>query len=437
MLIISKKKSVKKGEKMPDNLALRMRPRTISEVIGQKHLVGEGKIIRRMVEANMLSSMILYGPPGIGKTSIASAIAGTTKFAFRTFNATVDSKKRLQEIAEEAKFSGGLVLLLDEIHRLDKAKQDFLLPLLENGNIIMIGATTENPFFSVTPAIRSRVQIFELEPLSNEDIKEAILGVLEDKERGFDFDVQLDEDALDFIATATNGDLRSAYNSLDLAVMSTPASEYGLRHITLDTVENSLQRSYITMDKDGDGHYDVLSALQKSIRGSDVNASLHYAARLVEAGDLPSLARRLTVIAYEDIGLANPDAQVHTVTALEAAQKVGFPEARILIANVVVDLALSPKSNSAYMAMDAALADLRKSGNLPIPRHLRDGHYAGSKELGNAQDYKYPHAYPEKWVKQQYLPDKLRGVNYFQPNETGKYERALGANKERIDKLSR
>ncbi len=436
MLIIMKRKA-QRGDKMPDNLALRMRPRTISEVIGQKHLVGEGKIIRRMVEANMLSSMILYGLPGIGKTSIASAIAGTTKFAFRTFNATVDSKKRLQEIAEEAKFSGGLVLLLDEIHRLDKAKQDFLLPLLENGKIIMIGATTENPFFSVTPAIRSRVQIFELEPLSNTDIKVAIQGVLEDRERGFDFDVQLDDDALDFIATATNGDLRSAYNSLDLAVMSTQPSEGGGRHITLDTVENSLQRSYITMDKDGDGHCDVLSALQKSIRGSDVNASLHYAARLVEAGDLPSLARRLTVIAYEDIGLANPDAQVHTVTALEAAQKVGFPEARILIANVVIDLALSPKSNSAYVAMDAALADLRKSGNLPIPRHLRDGHYAGSKELGNAQDYKYPHAYPEKWVKQQYLPDKLRGVDYFQPNETGKYERALGANKERIDKLSK
>lgn len=421
---------------MQNNLALRMRPKTIDQVIGQSHLVGEGKIIRRMVEANMLSSMILYGPPGIGKTSIASAIAGTTKFAFRTFNATTDTKKRLQEIAEEAKFSGGLVLLLDEIHRLDKSKQDFLLPLLENGNIIMIGATTENPFFSVTPAIRSRVQIFELEPLSNEDIKKAIEIAISDKERGFDFEVILDADALDFIATATNGDLRSAYNSLDLAVMSTPANDNGTRHISLDTVENSLQRSYITMDKDGDGHYDVLSALQKSIRGSDVNASLHYAARLVEAGDLPSLARRLTVIAYEDIGLANPDAQIHTVTALEAAKSIGFPEARILIANVIVDLALSPKSNSAYVAMDKAIADLHKSGTLPIPRHLRDGHYSGSKELGNAQDYKYPHAYPEKWVKQQYLPDKLVGKNYFDPNDTGKYERTLGANKERIDRLS-
>ena len=422
---------------MPHNLALRMRPKTIDQVIGQQHLVGEGKIIRRMVEANMLSSMILYGPPGIGKTSIASAIAGTTKFAFRTFNATTDSKKRLQEIAEEAKFSGGLVLLLDEIHRLDKTKQDFLLPLLENGNIIMIGATTENPFFSVTPAIRSRVQIFELEPLSNKDIKKALQVALTDKERGFDFEVQLDDGALDFIATATNGDLRSAFNSLDLAVMSTQPDKTGSRHISLDTIENSLQRSYITMDKDGDAHYDVLSALQKSIRGSDVNASLHYAARLVEAGDLPSLARRLTVIAYEDIGLANPDAQIHTVTALDAAQRIGFPEARILIANVVIDLALSPKSNSAYVAMDKAIADLHKSGTLPIPRHLRDGHYKGSKELGNAQNYLYPHNYPEKWVKQQYLPDKLVGTNYFEPNETGKYERALGANKDRIDKLSR
>ena len=420
---------------MPENLAIRMRPKNIDQVIGQKHLVGEGKIIRRMVEANRLSSMILYGPPGIGKTSIASAIAGTTKFAFRTFNATVDSKKRLQEIAEEAKFSGGLVLLLDEIHRLDKTKQDFLLPLLENGLIIMIGATTENPFFSVTPAIRSRVQIFELEPLTNDDIKQAIQTALADTERGFAFPVQLDDDALDFIATSTNGDLRSAFNSLDLAVLSTSADNSGVRHITLDIMENSLQKSYITMDKDGDGHYDVLSALQKSIRGSDVNASLHYAARLIEAGDLPSLARRLTVIAYEDIGLANPDAQIHTVTALEAAQKIGFPEARILIANIVIDLALSPKSNSAYVAIDNALSDLRQNGNLAIPRHLRDGHYAGSKELGNAKDYKYPHNYPGNWVQQNYLPEKIKNADYFTPNENGKYERALGMTKNKIDQL--
>ena len=420
---------------MQENLAIRMRPKNIDQVIGQKHLVGEGKIIRRMVEANRLSSMILYGPPGIGKTSIASAIAGTTKFAFRTFNATVDSKKRLQEIAEEAKFSGGLVLLLDEIHRLDKTKQDFLLPLLENGLIIMIGATTENPFFSVTPAIRSRVQIFELEPLTNDDIKQAIQTALADTERGFDFPVQLDDDALDFIATSTNGDLRSAFNSLDLAVLSTSADNSGVRHITLDIMENSLQKSYITMDKDGDGHYDVLSALQKSIRGSDVNASLHYAARLIEAGDLPSLARRLTVIAYEDIGLANPDAQIHTVTALEAAQKIGFPEARILIANIVIDLALSPKSNSAYVAIDKALSDLRQNGNLAIPRHLRDGHYAGSKELGNAKDYKYPHNYPGNWVQQNYLPEKIKNADYFTPNENGKYERALGMTKNKIDQL--
>ena len=415
---------------MVENLALRMRPKNIDQIIGQEHLVGPGKIIRRMVEAERLTSMILYGPPGIGKTSIASAIAGTTKYAFRTFNATVDTKKRLQEIAEEAKFSGGLVLMLDEIHRLDKTKQDFLLPLLENGHIIMIGATTENPFFSVTPAIRSRVQIFELEPLTTDQIKEAVTIALTDKERGLDMDVSMDAEALDFLASSTNGDLRSALGSLELAALSTPSHS-----ITLNDMENSLQKSYITMDKNGDGHYDVLSALQKSIRGSDVSASLHYAARLIEAGDLPSLARRLTVIAYEDIGLANPDAQIHTVTALQAAERVGFPEARILIANVVIDLALSPKSNSAIMAIDAAISDLRKSGNLPIPRHLRDGHYAGSQELGNAKGYLYPHDYPEKWVKQDYLPEKMKHANYFQPNSTGKYERALGMNKERIDHL--
>lgn len=420
---------------MTENLALKLRPSTIDEVIGQKHLVGEGKIIRRMVEANRLASMILYGPPGIGKTSIASAIAGTTKMAFRTFNATTDTKKKLQEIAEEAKFSGGLVLLLDEIHRLDKSKQDFLLPLLENGLVIMIGATTENPFFSVTPAVRSRLQIFELEPLSYQDMQVAIERVIEKAPELYSEQIVISEEAQQFLIQTSNGDLRSLYNAIDLAILSTKVDENNHKTITLDIIQNCIQKSQLAMDKSGDHHYDVLSALQKSIRGSDVNASLHYAARLIAAGDLPSLARRLTVIAYEDIGLANPDAQVHTVTALEAAQRIGFPEARILIANIVIDLALSPKSNSAYLAIDKALEDLEKNGNLPIPRHLRDGHYSGSKDLGNAQNYKYPHHYPGNWVQQDYLPEKIKHANYFSPNENGKYERALGLTKDKIDHL--
>lgn len=421
---------------MTDHLALKLRPKTIDDVIGQKHLVGEGKIIRRMVEANRLASMILYGPPGIGKTSIASAIAGTTQMAFRTFNATTDSKKRLQEIAEEAKFSGGLVLLLDEIHRLDKTKQDFLLPLLENGLLTMIGATTENPFFSVTPAIRSRVQIFELEPLDYQDMVTAINQLLIKAPNLYQEELLLTSDAKEFLIQTSNGDLRSLYNAIDLAILSTPTYE-GHKTITLDIIQNCIQKTQFSMDKSGDAHYDILSALQKSIRGSDVNASLHYAARLIAAGDLPSLARRLTVIAYEDIGLANPDAQIHTVTALEAAQKLGFPEARIPIANIVIELALSPKSNSAYLAIDKALEDLNKNGPLPIPRHLRDGHYSGSKQLGNSLNYKYPHDYPEKWVKQQYLPNKIKYQNYFEANHTGKYERALALTKDKIDQLSK
>ncbi|MBJ7677841.1 replication-associated recombination protein A [Weissella confusa] len=418
---------------MQQPLAFRMRPRTIDEIVGQRHLVGEGKIINRMVTAKMLSSMILYGPPGTGKTSIASAIAGSTKYAFRILNAATDSKKDLQIVAEEAKMSGTVVLLLDEIHRLDKTKQDFLLPHLESGRIVLIGATTENPYLSILPAIRSRTQIFEVKPLSEDDMKTAIQRALTDKERGLgNFDAVLDDEAERQLVYATNGDLRSALNGLELAVKSTAPSEDGKVHITLPIVEETVQRKALTADKDGDGHYDVISALQKSIRGSDTDAALHYLARLIEAGDLPIIARRLRVIAYEDIGLANPAVAARAVTAIEAAEKLGFPEARIPLANATIELALSPKSNSAYTAIDAALADVRKGGTGDVPDHLRDAHYKGAEKLGHGVEYVYPHGHPGDWVPQRYLPDKLNGANYFVPAGNSKVEQAY---KEQYQKL--
>ncbi|MFR4253667.1 MAG: replication-associated recombination protein A [Weissella confusa] len=418
---------------MQQPLAFRMRPRTIDEIVGQRHLVGEGKIINRMVTAKMLSSMILYGPPGTGKTSIASAIAGSTKYAFRILNAATDSKKDLQIVAEEAKMSGTVVLLLDEIHRLDKTKQDFLLPHLESGRIVLIGATTENPYLSILPAIRSRTQIFEVKPLSEDDMKTAIQRALTDKELGLgNFDAVLDDEAERQLVYATNGDLRSALNGLELAVKSTAPSEDGKVHITLPIVEETVQRKALTADKDGDGHYDVISALQKSIRGSDTDAALHYLARLIEAGDLPIIARRLRVIAYEDIGLANPAVAARAVTAIEAAEKLGFPEARIPLANATIELALSPKSNSAYTAIDAALADVRKGGTGDVPDHLRDAHYKGAEKLGHGVEYVYPHGHPGDWVPQQYLPDKLNGANYFVPAGNSKVEQAY---KEQYQKL--
>lgn len=304
-------------------LAYRMRPRNLNEVVGQQHLVGPGKIINRMVKAKMLSSMILYGPPGTGKTSIASAIAGSTKYAFRMLNAATDSKKDLQIVAEEAKMSGTVILLLDEIHRLDKTKQDFLLPHLENGHIILIGATTENPYLSINPAIRSRTQIFPVYPLTEKDISLAIDRALADQERGLGkIPLELADNARQQLIRAVNGDLRSALNGLELAAKSTDPSQDGKIHLTLPIIEECVQKKALAADKDGDAHYDVISAFQKSIRGSDVDAALHYLARLIAAGDLPSIARRLTVIAYEDIGLANPPAVQRAITAIQAAEKL-------------------------------------------------------------------------------------------------------------------
>lgn len=412
---------------MQQPLAYRMRPTKIEDIVGQQDLVGPGKIISRMVKAKMLSSMILYGPPGTGKTSIASAIAGSTKYAFRVLNAATDTKKDLQIVAEEAKMSGTVVLLLDEIHRLDKTKQDFLLPLLESGSIILIGATTENPYININPAIRSRAQIFEVHPLTPDDIKLAVKRALKDKANGLgNYPVQLSATALDFLARATNGDLRSSLNGLELAVKSIePDKKSGDIHITQTIIEECLQKKALSADKNGDAHYDVISAFQKSIRGSDVDAALHYAGRLIESGDLISLIRRLLVIAYEDIGLANPSACERTVQAVNAAKQLGLPEARIPLANVIIELCLSPKSNSAMTAIDNALKDVRAGNYGEIPLHLKDAHYKGAKKLGRGVTYQYPHDFPNDWVKQQYLPDKIKDAEYYYPKDNGKFESAF------------
>lgn len=423
------------GEMRLKPLAFRMRPKKLDDIIGQQHLVGEGMIINRMVKARHLSSMILYGPPGIGKTSIASAIAGSTDTAFRMLNAVVNNKKDMEIVAEEAKMSGKVILILDEVHRLDKAKQDFLLPYLENGKIVLIGATTSNPYHAINPAIRSRCQIFELKPLEPKDIEKALQNAIENKEDGLGKEqIDLAEDAKSHLALSCGGDVRSALNALELAVLSSEKDENGVIHISLKDAEQCLQKKSFVHDKDGDAHYDVLSGFQKSIRGSDVNAALHYLSRLIEAGDLVSIARRLLVIAYEDIGLASPQAGARTLAAIESAERLGFPEARIPLANAVIELCLSPKSNSAYSALDQALNDLRSGASGEIPAHLRDAHYKGAKKLGRGLDYKYPHDYESGWVQQQYLPDKLKGKKYYQPKKTGKFEQALAQVYENLNK---
>lgn len=423
-------------------LAYRMRPKNLDEVVGQEHLVGNKKIIRRMVEAKLLSSMILYGPPGIGKTSIASAIAGSTKYAFRKLNAATDTKKDLQIVAEEGKMSGTVILLLDEIHRLDKTKQDFLLPLLESGNIILIGATTENPYISISPAIRSRCQIFELHRLKKGDISHAIDRALKDSETGLGkYNVELTKDARNLLIEKGNGDLRATLNALELAVLSTKEEkqENADNKLVIDKVEmqDSIQFKSQNYDANGDGHYDLLSAFQKSIRGSDTDAALYYLGNLCESGDLVAICRRLLVIAYEDIGLANPLACSRAVNAVQAAQMVGLPEARIILSNAVIELCLSPKSNSAITAIDAAIGDIRNKQNDPIPDSLKDAHYKGAATLNHGVSYLYPHDFQGDWIAQQYLPNNLKNVSYFNPKGNSKIEDALKRQYLRLKKMQK
>ncbi|MBN8236736.1 replication-associated recombination protein A [Halobacillus kuroshimensis] len=415
-------------------LAYRMRPEDIHEIIGQSHLVDEGKTINRMVKAGRLASMILFGPPGTGKTSMATALAKSLRIPFKMLNAVTDKKKDMEAAVEEAKMHGRLVLILDEVHRLDKAKQDFLLPHLENNRITLIGCTTSNPYHSINPAIRSRCHLFELQKLTMDEIKQALTRAVEDDGKGLGhLSIEISDDALDHLAGASNGDLRSGMNGLELAAFSTPENN-GTISIDLEAAEECMQKKSFSHDKNGDAHYDVLSAFQKSIRGSDVNASLHYLGRLIEAGDLDSIARRLVVIAYEDIGLANPQAGPRALAAVEAAERIGFPEARIPLSVTVTELALSPKSNSAYKALDAALSDIRKGKSGDVPAHLKDAHYKGAEALGRGIGYQYPHNYDNAWVDQQYLPDTLKNKRYYEPKKTGKFEQALEQVYSRINK---
>ena len=382
-------------------LADKLRPKCIDDIIGQKHLVGEDKIIRNLVENNHIVSMILYGKPGIGKTSIACAIANQINKPYRMLNATINNKQDFDIVIEEAKMNGEMIIIMDEIHRLNKDKQDLLLPYIENGLIILIGMTTSNPYHKINPAIRSRCQIFELKELTTEDIKEGL-----DKASKYLKDIVIDEDAKSTIARLSSGDLRSAINLLEVSYYATKD-----KHVTLEVVEKINAKAVFFSDANEDGHYDVLSGLQKSIRGSDVDASLHYLARLIAEGDLDSIYRRLSVIAYEDIGLANPAMGPKVMAAIHASELVGLPEARIPLGTLVTEMALSPKSNSAHVALDAALADIESGTTGNLPNHIKT----------NSPLYKYPHDYPNAWVKQQYLPDNIKNKKYYNP-KPNKYE---------------
>ncbi len=385
-------------------LADKLRPKKLDDIIGQQHLVGPNKIIRNLVNNDHLVSMILYGKPGIGKTSIACAIASEINKPFRMLNATINNKQDFDIVIEEAKMNGEMIIIMDEIHRLNKDKQDLLLPYIENGLIILIGMTTSNPYHKINPAIRSRCQIFELKELTNEDIKEGLI-----KASKYLKDIIIDDDAINAIIKLSSGDLRSAINLLEVSYYGTND-----KHVTLESVKNVNAKAIFFSDANEDGHYDVLSGLQKSIRGSDVDASLHYLARLITEGDLDSIYRRLSVIAYEDIGLANPSIGPKLMAAINASELVGLPEARIPLAAIVTEMALSPKSNSACMAIEEALKDIENgsTGNLPI--HIKT----------NSPLYKYPHDYPNSWVNQQYLPDKIKNKKYYHP-KNNKYEENL------------
>ncbi len=387
-------------------LAKKLEPKSLNDVLGQKHLIGKGAILRNLVEKKKLVSMILYGKPGIGKTSIAKSIVNDLDMPYRFLNATINNKKDFDAVVSEAKIYNGMILIMDEIHRLNKDKQDLLLPQLESGLITLIGMTTSNPYHAINPAIRSRCQLFELNELETTDIIE---GLNKAVKSSYLEGITIDDDTIKYIANLAGSDLRYAYNLLEIAFYASNDQK-----VNINLVKQINSKPVFFSDKNGDGHYDVLSAFQKSIRGSDVDASLHYLARLITEGDLDSIYRRMSVIAYEDIGLANPSIGPKVIAAIEAAERVGLPEARIPLGTIVTEMALSPKSNSAHLALDEAIEDIEKGNTGNVPNHIKT----------DSKEYLYPHDYPNSYVYQEYLPKKLKGKKYYHPKTTG-YEKNI------------
>ena len=414
-------------------LASRLRPTTLDEVVGQQHIVGKDKLLYRAIKADKLSSIIFYGPPGTGKTTLAKVIANTTSAEFMQINATSAGKKDMEEVVAAAKNNQGMygkktILFIDEIHRFNKGQQDYLLPFVEDGTIILIGATTENPYFEVNPALLSRSVIFELKKLSTEDIRTLLLRAVNDTEKGMgSYHAQVDDDALEFLADMANGDARAALTAIELGILTTDRSEDGIIHITLDVASECIQKRVINYDKTGDNHYDTISAFIKSMRGSDPDAAVYYLARMLYAGeDVKFIARRIMILASEDIGNADPQALQVAVAAAQAVERLGMPEARIVLAQAVTYMASAPKSNSAINAIDKAMRVVQETKTPPVPVNLQDAHYKSAGTLGHGKGYKYAHDYKNHYVKQQYLPDGLTGEVFYEPSENG-YEQQIRA----------
>ena len=423
-------------------LASRMRPTTLDEVVGQKHIIGKDKLLYRAIKADKLGSVIFYGPPGTGKTTLAKVIANTTSARFEQINATVAGKKDMEEIVKNAKDSIGMygqktILFVDEIHRFNKSQQDYLLPFVEDGTITLIGATTENPYFEVNNALLSRSRIFELKPLEKQDIRELVMRAVYDTEKGMGtYGADITDEAADFLADVANGDARAALNAVELGILTTDKSDDGKIHITIDVAAECIQKRVVRYDHDGDNHYDTISAFIKSMRGSDPDAAVYYLARMLYAGeDVKFIARRIMICASEDVGNADPNALVVAVSAAQAVERIGMPESQIILSQAAAYVATAPKSNAAYMGIAKAMKTVADTRTMPVPAHLQDRHYKGAEKLGHGLGYKYAHDYPNHYVTQQYLPDGMEGMRFYEPSENG-YEKKIREHMEFIKRVA-